>query len=589
MLTPRLVRLLLPPRSARRTRPEELLYALDERPPAGLTLAMGVQHAFLSLMFILYAVVAAQGIGLGPAETNAFVSATIFMLGAATLLQAIPSRIGAGMILVGLPAPAKLPIFIGLVTAYGLGAAMGASIVAGLASILFARLIPRLRAFFPPEVLGVVVVMLGLSLVGGGLSRGVGLGSGGAVSGAALASASATLGCIIAASLWGPPWLRRLAVVAGALAGTAVAVLSGATQAGGLASLAALPPVAVPLLGRELPAPEFLLVPVAVYLVVQLIGVMDLFGTVLSMEKMNDAQWRRADMGLVARAVTGMGLANLAQGFAGLLPGAVSSANLGLAHATGITAWRVGAAAGLVLMAAAFLPPLAGLIALTPAPVIGGILIYTASYLIVAGMGLATSRMMNTQRGFTVGLAIVLGTGVMLLPALAEASPDWSRIVVSSGLTMGSIAAVALNAVLRIGVKRTAETVLAPEAEGRQAAEFLEHQGRAWGARAEVVVRAGLALGEAIEALRQAGTAGPLALSASFDEFNLRCRLVHEGPPLPIGDATVPDAEALLAAEEDVVDAAMRRVSAALIARLADRVRAGRRGEGAELVLDFEH
>ncbi|MBP0446521.1 purine/pyrimidine permease [Roseomonas sp. SSH11] len=583
-------RFLPPPAPPKRHRPEELLYAIDEAPPRGLTFSMGLQHAALSLMFILYALVAAQGIGLGPAETNAFVSATIFLLGAATLLQAVPSRLGAGMLLVAIPAPAKLPIFIGVVGAYGLGAAMGATIVSAVAAILFARMIPRLRAFFPPEVLGVVVVMLGLSLVGAGLSRGVGLSVTGAVSGAALASAAATIACIIAASLWGPPGLRRLAVVVGAAAGTVVALLAGAAQPGGAAALSSLPMLAMPILGRELPAPEFLLVPIAVFLVSQLIGVMDVFGSVLSMDKMNDARWRRVDMTLVARAVTALGLMHILQGFAGVLASAISSANLGLAHATGITAWRVGMAAGVVLMVVAFVPPITGLIALTPAPVIGGILIYTASYLIVAGMGLATSRMMNTQRSFTVGLALVCGTGVMLVPALAEASPDWSRIIVSSGLTMGSVAAVGLNAVLRIGVKRTAELSLDPKDETRAAAEFLEQQGRAWGARAEVVVRAGVALGEALEALRQSGVDGPVRLSASFDEFNLRCRLIHAGRALPLGGGAAPDARTLLEADEgDALDAAMRRVSATLIARLADRVRAVERNGTAEVIFDFEH
>jgi hypothetical protein len=295
-------------------------------------------------------------------------------------------------------------------------------------------------------------------------------------------------------------------------------------------------------------------------------------------------------MALVARAVTAMGIVHVLQGFAGVLPSSTSSANLGLAHATGTTAWRVGAAAGVVLIAAAFAPPLAGLIALTPAPVIGGILIYTASYMIVAGMGLATSRMMNTQRSFTVGLAVVCGTGVMLLPALAHASPDWSRIIVASGLTVGSMAAVALNAALRIGVKQTAVLELKPADEAREAADFLEHNGRAWGARQDVVVRAGVALGEALDALRRSGVEGAVTLSASFDEFNLRCRLLHGGDALPIGDGTPPDPAALLGAEgENGLDAAMQRVSGALIARLADRVRSGRRGRMAELVFDFEH
>ncbi|MBI0534215.1 hypothetical protein D9599_01325 [Roseomonas sp. KE2513] len=583
-------RLLPPPRAWKRARPEELLYALNEAPPVGLTLNMGMQHAFLSLMFSLYAVVAGQAIGLEPAGVSAFVSGSIFLLGVATLLQAVPSRLGAGMILVAIPSAARLSIFISVAGNYGLGAAMGATIVSGIAAIGFARLIPRLRAVFPPEVIGVVVLMLGLSLVGTGLSRGVGLTAAGEVSQAAIVSALATIACIIAVSLWAPPVLRRLAMVVGALAGTLVAVLTGAAEPGGLASLSALPPLAVPLLGLDLPAPSFALAPIAVFLVAQLIGVMDLFGGVLSMDKMNDAQWRRVDMSVVARAVTGMGLVHVAQGATGLLASGTSSANLGLAHATGVTAWRVGAAAGLVLMATAFCPMVAGLIALTPAPVIGGILVYTAAFLIVSGMGLATSRMMNTQRGFTVGLALVCGTGVMLLPALAHASPGWSRVIVTSGLTVGSVAAVLLNALLRIGVRQTAVLVLDPASEARQAAEFLERQGRAWGARAEVVVRAGVALGEALEALRQAGTEGRVTLSASFDEFNLRCRLEHAGTPLPLAAEDAPDAAALMAAEgEDALNEAMRRVSAALIARLADRVRAGRRGEVAELVFEFEH
>jgi hypothetical protein len=62
-LKPLLDRILPPPRRSKRARPEELVYALDDAPPLGVTLSMGVQHAALSLMFILYASMAAQGIG----------------------------------------------------------------------------------------------------------------------------------------------------------------------------------------------------------------------------------------------------------------------------------------------------------------------------------------------------------------------------------------------------------------------------------------------------------------------------------------------------------------------------------------------
>jgi hypothetical protein len=198
--------------------------------------------------------------------------------------------------------------------------------------------------------------------------------------------------------------------------------------------------------------------------------------------------------------------------------------------------------------------------------------------------------MLNERRIFMVGLAIVAGCAVMLLPQLVENLPAWSHTIVESGLAVASLVAIALNALFRIGVRRTAQTVLPASAAAARVTDFLEDAGMAWGCRRDVILRAGGALGEAIEALQAAELVrGPVRLSASFDEFNLTCTLDYQGRPLPFPDATQPDHDALLGEDEDAFERAMRQVSSVLVARLADRVRAEEENGQASLKLQFDH
>ena len=583
--------ILPPPQVQKAERPDDMLYWSEEKPPFSVLAVMGLQHAGLALMLAIYAVIAAQSIGLDTADAAAFTSSCIFLVGLCSLLMGLRSRLGGGLLMIGVPGPISLGGYIAVTAAYGIGATMGAVLVAGLGTVVLARFIPRLRAVFPPEVIGVVVMMLGMSMIAGGASRSFGLGDTGDLSLPAVAASAVTVAVIVILSIWGSARLRLVAVLFGALAGVAAAVIAGATDPGALDRLATLPPLAMPLFSLDLPAIEFVPAAIATIFLTEMIAVPDHFGSILAMQKMNDARWRRADMPMVARGVTAVGLTNMLGGFFAAMPVGTSTANIGLAHATGITARRVGIAAGLVLMAAAFLPPLAGLIVSTPVPVVGGILIYTAAYMIVSGMDLIMSRMLNNRRTFTIGLSVVAGTAVMVVPQLVEDAPAWSRSIVESALAVGAIAAIILNAFLRIGIRQKAQVRLTAAAGTAEATDFLEYHGRNWGARREVIMRAGLAVGEALEALRQSGTMqGEPLLTASFDEFNLVCSLAYRGQALPLGPQAAPDLEAMLAEDDDAgIDAAMRQVSAVLIARLADRVRAAQKGDTAELRLHFDH
>ena len=584
-------RLFPQPSSSKREKPEEIIYALDERPPVHVLGSVAVQHVLLSLMFGIYAVLAGSGIGLDAAGMAQFLSSMFFIMGLGTVFQAVRSRFTPGLLLVSIPNPITLAAYVMVVTEHGVGAAMGAILVSHVAIMALARFLPRLRPLFPPEVTGVVVLMLGVSLIAGGMGRSAGLVPGDAISAGAIIAALATIICIVAFSVWGSQQLRTISVLIGMVAGVGVAFLTGITDLAAFSGISELPSFTVPFPDAIPPMPRLVPTAVIAIFLAELFTVMDQVACGLTMDKLNDAKWRRADMSLVSRTVIANSLTNLLHGLTGTLTSGASSANIGLAHSSGVMSRHVGFVAGALLCVVGLVPAIPALIVFTPAPVIGAILVYTAAFMVVAGMDLILSRLLNMKRTFTVGLSIVAGMSVMLLPELVEQAPDWSRTIVESGLTVSAITAIALNAVFRIGVTRRDQTELDRASAGRDAAAFLEHNGKIWGARKDVIMRAGVAVGEALEALEAAGVvAGPVTLSASFDEFDLACRLTYPGKPLALKEHAPMDAMALLEEEDDAaLDAAMERMSSLLVARLADRVLSSERNGTAELRLHFNH
>jgi hypothetical protein len=99
-----------------------------------------------------------------------------------------------------------------------------------------------------------------------------------------------------------------------------------------------------------------------------------------------------------------------------------------------------------------------------------------------------------------------------------------------------------------------------------------------------------MAIGEALEVLERTGAAaGHGELLVRFDEVTLVCTLRYSGEPLRLGAAEVDVAALLDTSDEEIIDAQMRQVSAQLVTRLADRVRAEGQAGAASLTLQFEH
>ncbi|QTL05103.1 purine/pyrimidine permease [Aquabacter sp. L1I39] len=578
-------RWLAPPRgSARPTRrPSTLVYGLDDKVPLSTLVPLSVQHAMLALTFLIYPLVAASEAHLGAHEMQAVMTACTMSMGLATILQSARTRIGSGYLGVHIPSPSGLPLAVQALTLGGPPLMAATTLMVGVCQVFMARLARPMRILAPPEVCGVAVLMLGMSLAGPALRRALGLEGGAAlVRPGALTVSMATLALIVGITVFAPRRFKLFAVVTGATLGWLLAVPFGVLQPDMAKTLAEvefvdLPALALP--GLTLAPSLFPLLALVV-----MMSFMDVLSTTVSLEKMNDADWRRADMGAAGRAISTVGLGNILNGLTTGFQCGLSSSAVGLAFATGATARIIGICAGVVIFATAFFPKAIVALTLIPSPVIGGILLYTSAYLLVAGMDLILSRRLSERRVFLVGLSILAGMSVALLPLKEQLHPAIQPLF-SNPLTVAICAAMLLNLIMRIGISK--ESALQVE-EGANAfltvRTFLEQQGDMWGARRDVIAAAIPVAAQALEVVVDNGIAeGPVELRARFDETHLDVFVIYDGAVLEVPKER-PSPEALLGDAQEVA-----RFAAYLLKGLGDKVTFGRVGGKARIILRFDH
>jgi xanthine/uracil permease len=587
---------LLPPFSeAEREPPRDMLYVAADRPPWSTILSAGLQHALVALMFVVYSVIAGEAIGLEASVLRDFVAIGILIMGIGTVLNGLTTRLSAGHLLVNIPDPLTIGLFIAIAGSLGPQAAAAGIILMALMVALLGRFLPLLRTWFPAEISGIALLLLGVSLIAPGMERAAGLNlsdTGSLIDVDAVLIASATLATMVGLSVWSTGRLRILAMLIGTLVGLLLAIMVGAFGGSELSQVTAEPLFAIPGAHYRLAAPDWQLGAIVPYLLISLVVLVDSVGVGVTIDKMTHASWRRPDLAMIGRMLTGLGACNLLNGLTGTLGSALSSANLGLTHISGVAARIVGITAGLLLISLAFMPQVTRFMALMPRALVGAILLYTAAYMIVSGAELILSRLLDARRRATIGLSLVAGLAVFALPELTEGLSPQLAPLLGSSLMVGTLCAVLLNRLFRIGATQRSEILLDGPHPGRIASRHLEDQGAYWGGRREVFRRAETAVGEALEMLQRAAVLeGAPRLQTQFDECQLRLTLSYPGQAISLAAKPRLNLQSLLDDEldESALDAAMKAVSVSLIRNLADQVETTAEDGRARLRLQFEH
>jgi NCS2 family nucleobase:cation symporter-2 len=232
-----------------------------------------------------------------------------------------------------------------------------------------------------------------------------------------------------------------------------------------------------------------------------------------------------------------------------------------------------------------FFPKLAAIFVMMPTPVMGASLIFAVCFMIMAGIQIVMSRMIDARKTFVVGLSIIFGLSFDLVPGIYGGLSPMVKPLVSSSLAIATISAVVLNMFFRLGISKTAELELVPGADpSEKIFTFMEKQGGAWGARKEVIYNAIASMNELLDISLALGLEGKrIQVAVQFDEFNLDVRAWYPGKPFEIPTA-LPSLESM----QDVTAASLK-MAALTMSRYADRLSFSQKGEMTQLHLHFDH
>lgn len=563
-------------------RPANLIYGVGDSVPPTTLFPLAVQHALLALTYLIYPLIAASTLGLADLEVERMMSASALGMGLCTIVQCAATRLGSGHLMIHVASPSAIPLAVQSMMIGGPAALGLSTLVVGVLLLTSSAGIRLMRTLFPPEVCGVAVLMLGVSLADAGLRRAFGLlGASPVVHEGAFLISLVTLFLTVGITLFMPRGVKIFAVLIGVAGGWALSEATGVSHSHMATEVAKVSLFALP--GLSLPG--FSLAPALIPLIVIQVAMMllDLLSTSITLERMEDGGWRHANMRTAQRAVVASGIGNMLSGLAGGFATATSSSAIGLAFATGTTARIVGVCAGIALCAAAFFPKLLMALTLIPSPVIGGIVLYTAAFMLVTGMSLIVQRQLDERRIFMVGLSIVPGLAAAMFP-LVHQVPAWAHPVFSTPLTVSATFAIVLNLLFRIGISRKATAQVPAGADTFEMAEtFLTGAGRQWGLERDRVAAAVPVTALALDMLFHNGLAqGDVVLSVRVDPNALSVLASYDGEAVhPPEDR--PDPESLLGTPAERV-----AVMAYLLGHLADDAQFTRLQNRRCIVLRFD-
>lgn len=419
-------------------------HPVDQVLPFGQLLLYGLQHVLAMYSgAVAVPLIVAAAAHLTKAETAFLINADLFTCGIATLLQTLGFwKLGIRIpVIQGVTFAAVTPMIM-IAQKQGMGGIYGAVIVAGLVTFFLAPFFSKLLRFFPPVVTGSVITIIGISLLPVGVdwaAGGTGIKNYGSLT--YIAVAGIVLVSILLIQKYFKGFIANIAVLLGLAIGLIIAMPLGLVNFSGVST--------APLLGIDTPFhygfPTFDAGAIIAMILVLIVTMVESTGDFLAIGEIVDKPIREEDL---TRGLRADGVATMLGGILNAFPYTAFAQNVGLVGITGIKSRYVVATSGGILVVLGLFPKLATIIASLPNAVLGGAGI--AMFGIVAASGMKTLAKVdfekNPHNSFIVAISIGIGLIPLVSPNFFNMFPAWSQTVLHSGITLGSVTAIILNA-----------------------------------------------------------------------------------------------------------------------------------------------
>lgn len=441
------------------SRKADLVYQLNDRPPLPQTLFAALQHLLAMFVAVITpSLIICQSLGIPADQTNTIISMSLFASGLSSFIQIRTfGPIGSGLLSIQGTSFNFLGPIIGAGLALKAGGAdmetmmaaiFGTILVASSAEILLSRVLQFAQRIITPLVSGIVVTLIGLTLVQVGLiSMGGGYasmadGSFGSLD--KLALAGTVLAIIVLLNRAHNPYVRVASIVIAMLVGYVMAYLMGMVNTDNLAEtqFIALP---IPMqygLGFD----WSLFIPlVLIFLITALEAIGDITATSeVSGEPVKGPVYMKRIKGGVLADGLNSALAAVFNSF----PNSTFSQNNGVILLTGVASRYVGYFIAGMLVLLGLFPGVASFVQLIPEPVLGGATIVMFGTIAAAGVRIISRVDLDRRAILIMALSFSMGLGIAQKPEILQFMPEFIKNLFSSGVAAGGITAIVLNLLL---------------------------------------------------------------------------------------------------------------------------------------------
>ena len=448
-------------------KPDNIIYGVNDRPPYSVTMLLGLQHVFVMSSTLALPVVLVQNIGGTMGEITSVVCLSMIAAGLGTILQALRrGPVGSGYLCPNLCGPSYLAVSMQAAWSGGLPLMHGMTMIAGLFEMLFSRVVRHIKFLFPNEVTGVVVIMVGVALVPLGASKFLGIEiSGDLIDYPTAAVSTITVLAMVGVNIWSKGRLRLYCVLIGMVVGYTLSSLVGIMSVDDWMLMWQAPWFELPGRHTMLFSYSFNWSLVPPFLIVALCASLKSFGNISTCQRINDRRWQEVDVTNVGNGLLADGIGVFAGGLLGGVAVDTSASNVGLSAATGATSRVVAFAAGGLYILIAFCPKLTNLVAIMPPPAMGAILVYVTSFMLIAGVNILLTTPVDMHKTFVVGLSLIFGLSVDILPEMYGHLPSWIKPLFSSSLTLSTVMAIVLNRIFSLRARKEHKPQGSPQAE----------------------------------------------------------------------------------------------------------------------------
>ncbi len=420
----------------------EILYPYDARMSPGAALLAALQQVIAMFIGCMTpALIFISAVQLDQATQNYLISMSLLTAGLGTFLQARRfGWIGSGLLSVNGTSFAYLDLLLRAGSEGGLALACGMALAAVPLQFVLAFFLPSLRRIFPPLVAGIVVLLIGLTLIpvaGYYITSGADSGQTWSQN---LFLAGAVAAILILTQAFGKPLLR----VAGPLLAIGIGYLLAAPM--GLLSWPESTSTAFLIMPHPLYAGlafkwELLLPFGIIYLVSSIEAIGDLTATasLSGLKTTGDDFWKRLRGGIFSDAITTTFACMIS-----VFPTATFSQNNGVIQLTGIGARQVGYYIAAILIITGLLPQTGLLFSMMPKPVLGGATLVLFGLIAGAGFRMINQQKLGNREVLILAISLGMAFGIPTQDAFVDSLPSALAGVLGSSVATGGLTAVLL-------------------------------------------------------------------------------------------------------------------------------------------------